>query len=191
MLVQSIISLTMSTTNKNIINIKTRLVKFCDKFSLISSNQFGFQQNKSTCDALVNLTENIYSALNNRSHHYAIMVDLRKAFDVVNHEILLKKLEFYGFRGVPLEWFRSYLSNRQSFVQFGKVKSSMNTVNIGVPQGSILGPILFILYVNNITNLSPNMSMTLFADDTSISISNHDFDDLVVSTNLELDKLHN
>ena len=119
------------------------------------------------------------------------MVDLRKAFDVVNHEILLKKLEFYGFRGVPLEWFRSYLSNRQSFVQFGKVKSSMNTVNIGVPQGSILGPILFILYVNNITNLSPNMSMTLFADDTSISISNHDFDNLVLSTNLELDKLHN
>ena len=171
--------------------MKIRLVKFCNKFSLINYSQFGFRQNFSTCDALINLTNTIYEALDNKNNLLAIMIDLKKAFDTVNHKILLKKLECYGIRNEQLDWFASYLSNRECFVEIDGIKSETKLVNIGVPQGSILGPILFLLYINDISTISRNFSTTLFADDTTISISDPSFNNLIINSNRELQNVYN
>ena len=169
---------------------KNRLISFCEKFSIISTSQFGFQRHKSTSDALINLTEIIYDALNSRAHSLSLLIDLKKAFDTVNYDVLLRKLENFGVRGVPLDWFRSYLTDRKSFVQINSVKSSLKTTNIGVPQGSVLGPILFLLYINDVSNVSDGLVATLFADDTTLTVTDEDFSNLLSSTNTELTKLH-
>ena len=143
-----------------------RLMKFCSKYSLISAKQFGFQRGISTSDALISLTEDIYTALDDKLHFLATIIDVKKAFDCVNHNILLNKLERYGVRGVPLNWLTSYLTDRKCYVELGTYKSRMNTFNIGVPQGSILGPLLFLIYVDNLPKFSNSMQTQLFADDT-------------------------
>ena len=167
-----------------------RLVKFCDKYSLISPKQFGFQRGVSTSDALLSLTEDIYSALDDRLHFLAAIIDVKKAFDCVNHNILLNKLERYGIRGVPLSWLTSYLADRKCYVELGGYKSKMNTFNIGVPQGSILGPTLFLLYINNLPKISDTLQTQLFADDTIVSNIGSNIDVLIDSTNDELCKLN-
>ena len=167
-----------------------RLVKFCDKYSLISPKQFGFQRGVSTSDALLSLTEDIYSALDDRLHFLAAIIDVKKAFDCVNHNILLNKLERYGIRGVPLRWLTSYLADRKCYVELGDYKSKMNTFNIGVPQGSILGPLLFLIYVNNLPKFSNNLHTQLFADDTIVFNTGNNIDTLINSTNAELTKLN-
>ena len=160
-----------------------RLVSFCSKFSIISNSQFGFQKSLSTVDALIHLTENIYKSLDNRQHNITILVDLKKAFDTVNHVYLLKKLEHYGIRGFPLDWFRSYLSNRRCFVELNSIKSSEKNINTGVPQGSTLSSILFLIYINDLPKISNNFQTTLFADDTTISISDSNLQTLISHTN--------
>lgn len=97
-----------------------------------------------------------------------VFLDLSKAFDTISHEILFYKLEHYGFRGIALSWIKSYFKNRKHFVQFGKIKSSEAITRCGVPQGSILGPLFFILYINDIPNSVRSVELLLFADDTSI-----------------------
>ena len=167
-----------------------RLLDFCNKYSIISPHQYGFQHGRSTTDALLNLTENIYSALENKSHFIAAIIDIRKAFDCVNHCILKTKLETYGVRGVPLNWLVSYLTDRKCYVQLGTFKSRINTFNIGVPQGSILGPLLFLIYINNLPKISDTLDIQLFADDTIVSNTNPNIDVLINSTNRELLKLN-
>ena len=167
-----------------------RLMKFCNKYSLISSKQFGFQSGISTSDALLSLTEDIYSAMDDKLHFLAAIIDVKKAFDCVNHNILLNKLERYGVRGVPLNWLTSYLADRKCYVEIGTYKSRMNTFNIGVPQGSILGPLLFLIYVNNLPKFSSTMQTQLFADDTIVFNTGTDINMLIDSTNNELIKLN-
>ena len=160
-----------------------RLMSFCKKFSIIAPQQFGFQPGISTCNALNSLIDLIYNSLNSKMHHVITLIDIRKAFDCVNHRILLTKLEAYGIRGIPLRWFESYLLNRRCFIQIENFKSDVNTFNIGVPQGSVLGPLLFLLYINDLPNLRNNFETVLFADDTTISTSGHTSDDLIEKTN--------
>ena len=167
----------------------SRLIAFCIKYSIISPRQYGFQQGKSTVDALISLTEDIYSALDNKLHYLATLIDVKKAFDCVDHQILLTKLERYGVRGIPLRWITSYLSNRKCYVELGSYRSKLNTFNIGVPQGSILGPTLFLIYVNNLPKFSDTLSTQLYADDTIISNTSSGLDTLVDATNSELTKL--
>ena len=167
-----------------------RLLKFCNKYSVISPKQFGFQSGISTTDALLRLTEDIYSALDNHLHFFAAIIDIKKAFDCVNHDILKIKLERYGVRGTPLKWLESYLKDRKCYVELGSHTSRINTFNIGVPQGSILGPTLFLIYINNLPKISETLQTQLFADDTIVSNIGSNIDALTCSTNEELIKLN-
>ena len=166
-----------------------RIVSFFNKFELFSDRQFGFLKNRSTKDAIFNFTESIYDALDSKNHNISILVDLKAAFDTVNHAILLKKLERYGIRGQCLQWFQSYLKDRKFRVRIGKAFSDEKTLNIGIPQGSILGPILFIIYNNDLPCISNRLMTTLFADDTNFSLSHNDYDSMVGILNGELTKI--
>ena len=112
-----------------------------------------------------------------------------KAFDTIDHNILLNKLEHYGIRGVAKKWFCSYLSNRKQFTYVNGCISNLEIINTGVPQMSVLGPILFTLYVNDMANAT-KLQPRLFADDPNIFASGKDIDSLVEDTNIELQKFH-
>ena len=124
----------------------SRLYNFLDKFNILYEHQYGFRKNKSTIHSLMQITEQIKFSLEKGMYGCGIFLDLKKAFDTVNHSILLRKLEHYGIRGIPLHWFTSYLSNRKQFVYFNGHISDTKPINCGVPQGSVLGPLLFLLY---------------------------------------------
>ena len=146
----------------------TRLTTFLDLHSIIYPNQFGFRAGCSTIHSLISITETINKSIEQKKFGCGVFNDLKKAFDTVNHDILLNKLDHYGIRGEALLWFKSYLTNRKQFVSFNGVNSSVRTITCGVPQGSVLGPILFLLYINDLPNISKKLSFFLFADDTNI-----------------------
>ena len=149
-----------------------RLYDFLEKHDTIYKNQYGFRKNHSTIHALVNMTEDIRNALDNDHIVCGVFIDLRKAFDTVDHHILLKKLEYYGVRGIALNWFKSYLSNRRQCVSINGVLSEEAKIEYGVPQGSILGPLLFLIYINDLNKAIKNSTVRHFADDTNLIIKN-------------------
>lgn len=154
--------------------VKKRVLSFLLKYKILTTHQFGFLSGKCTNDAIFSLLNNVYSSLNNHHSTATIFCDFSKAFDCVNHNILINKLQYYGFRGTPLEWFKSYLGNRSQFVRVDTTMSSCMPIECGVPQGSVLGPILFLLFINDIANLDISGKICLFADDTSFTWSNPD-----------------
>ena len=117
-------------------------------------------------------------------------MDLSKAFDTLNHQILLTKLEHYGIQGVALQWIDSYLSNRLQFVQFKQYRSSDQIMRCGVPQGSVLGPLLFLIYINDLPNATNLTETVLFADDTSIFYSHSNIAHLIATLNNELNNIN-
>lgn len=167
----------------------SRLETFMDKHSLLNENQYGFRKRRSTTMAVLDAVEEISLALDRKQYAVGVFVDLKKAFDTLDHTILLRKLEMYGIRGIALKWLESYLTDRQQFVKMGNQASGVLNITCGVPQGSILGPKLFNLYINDIFNVSKIVKMILFADDTNIFYSNDDYNELIANLNSELNKL--
>ena len=126
------------------------------------------------------------SPVNHEEITIGIFIDLKKAFDTINHELLLCKLERYGIRGTALSWLTSYLNNRKQYVNYNGTSSSLLDISCGVPQGSILGPVLFILYINDLCNVSQFLKFVLFADDTNIFASGYNINELCERINQEL-----
>ena len=151
-----------------------RLVEFTNKLEIYYCHQFGFRTNHSTNLALTHLVNKIATAIDQKEITASVFLDLSKAFDTLNHYILFSKLERYGIRGVALNWVKSYFNNRTQFVQYNKFSSARIATQCGVPQGSILGPLFFILYINDLPNASHLVKPLLFADDTSICYASSD-----------------
>jgi len=166
-----------------------RLTSYIEENKLFSPSQYGFRKSHSTIHPLVQFMNTVSSALNKKHHVIAIFCDLRKAFDTVDHKILLKKLKQFGLEGAELEWFRSYLSNRKQFVFFEGKCSSLLEILLGVPQGSILGPLLFLIYINDLP-LASSLLSSLFADDTTLSASGPDITELTDFVNAEFQKVN-
>ena len=136
------------------------------------------------------ITERIKESIDCGKFGCGIFIDLRKAFDTVNHTILSNKLEHYGIRGIPLEWFRSYLTDRKQYVFYNGESSELKPISCGVPQGSVLGPLLFLIYINDLPNIPKDLKFFLFADDTNIYFESNDLIKLENTVNKELKKLY-
>ena len=146
----------------------TRLYNFLSSNKSLYDLQFGFRQKYSTNHALLSIVEKIRESLDNKTFSCGVFVDLEKAFDTVNHAILLKKLEHYGIRGPAISWFSSYLSSRKQKVVFDGISSPLLDISCGVPQGSILGPLFFLIYINDMHTAVNFSSVYHFADDTNL-----------------------
>ena len=136
---------------------------------LLFESQYGFRKQHSTELAALELTGRIRREMDQNRIPFSVFLDLSKAFDTLNHHISLSKLEFFGIRSTALQWFKSYLTERQQFVEYQNVCSSTRELETGVPQGSVLGPLLFLIYVNDIHTVSNKVNFILYADDTTLT----------------------
>ena len=163
-----------------------RIISYLDKFYVLHNNQFGFRSMHLTTHAIFLLTNKIQRWIDNGTNSCGIFLDLCNAFDTVDHRIILDKLKYYGIRGVANHWFASYLSNRRQFVSLFGTNSDYQTVTCGVPQGSVLGPLLFLSYINDMPKCSNILEFHLF---TNLLLNSSNILDLETNLNVELEKV--
>lgn len=166
--------------------VYTRLISFIDKQNILFPAQYGFRKHHSTQLAIIDIVDKIHKNMDNKEYTCGVFIDLKKAFDTVDHSILLSKLYHYGMRGIIYEWFTSYLSDRSQTTAIGDYISKKENCSHGVPQGSVLGPLLFLLYINDISSSSNKLNFYLFADDTSMLYSHRNLRALEQNVNAEL-----
>lgn len=168
-----------------------RLLSFFDTNNVLYRYQFGFRKHYSTELALVEISDHIYKALDRSEFFFALYLDLSKAFDTVDFDILLEKLSHYGINGTALKWIKSYLTDRTQQVEIDGELSDPLTSVCGVPQGSILGPLLFLIYINDMSNSTDKFNFRLFADDTKIFASNSSLNEIQNLISTEIPKVTN
>ena len=154
--------------------------------NILYKKQFGFQKHHSTDHAVMELVSELSESFNKRLFTLGVFIDLSKAFDTVNHDILLSKLKSYGVRDNNLKWFTNYLTNRKQCIAYDDTMTLLQLIKCGVPQGSILGPLLFLIYINDLHNSSKMLKFILFADDTNLFYSHTNIKDLFKTVNQEL-----
>lgn len=158
--------------------IKIRLDSFFNKHHIITDAQYGFRNGLSTELALLKLHNTITNNLSNNLHNLLVFIDFSKAFDSIHHDILTYKLQHYGIRGIPLNLLRSYLTNRSQYVNIDGINSPKLPIVSGVPQGSVLGPLLFNIFLNDIVNIQHPSKLIIFADDCTLCTKSPDLHDL-------------
>ena len=167
--------------------IHKQLINYIEKQKKLFQFQFGFRKGHSTAEAIAEITNMLRKAIDNDNlYTCGVLLDFSKAFDTVNHKILLGKLDAYGIRGIPLNWLQNYLSNRKQYVELDGIKSQNHTILCGIPQGSTLRPLLFLIYINDLPNSSEKLSFKIFADDTNVCASARDLKTLEYVMNSEL-----
>ena len=167
----------------------TYVIEFFEENNIHYEYYFGFRKNNSTSHAIITLVERVTKALDTGKYVVGVFLDLKKAFDTVNHVILLRKLECYGIQGNILNWFISYLSYRSQYVDYNSKHSERKHIHHGVTQGCIFVPLLFILYVNDFSRSSDLLFSILFADDTTVIIEGIHYKDIINNLNIELKKV--
>lgn len=170
--------------------IVIRLNKYLEKYNILTNAQFGFRKGYSTSTAIFTSVDAVRKYMDNGFLVAGIVIDFAKAFDSLNHVILKAKLERYGINGTPLSLIENYLKDRQQIVHIGKFQSEIKSINLGVPQGSILGPILFLLYINDLPLQLVHASPVLYADDTNLLIADRNERALITKVNEELKHLY-
>ena len=169
-------------------HVSSHLRHYLESNNLLYKRQSGFRSNHSCQTALIKILDDWYSAIDNKKFVGTLFLDLSKAFDLVDHKILVSKLHYFNIDDSAISWFSSYLDNRQQFVRLHGASSESSSIISGVPQGSVLGPLLFLLYINDLPNFIKSSVTDIFADDTSLSTFNTSLD--VVKTALADDLIN-
>ena len=171
--------------------VHNRIYKHCEDNNILDARQGGFRPNHSTCKTTAFFLNDIYKAINGNKILIATYIDAMKAFDTVNHSILLQKAECYGISGFTLNWLRNYLTERYQCTVANDVISDKKLITCGVPQGSVCGPLLFLIYINDIANVLDHCKVSLYADDTVIYIENNNVKNAIDLLQCDLDNLSN